>query len=159
RDESTRSQARLLAKRLSEENTKRQEQEATIVSDARKVIDNDLDVGAHNLLVVAAGGWPRGLIGIVASKLVDAFQEPALVLSIEDGVAHGSARSIPAFDMLAALESCSDLFVRFGGHRQAAGVTIEASRIGELRRRLGDWADARLTPQDLIPRLRIHGAL
>ncbi len=81
------------------------------------------------------------------------------MLSVEDGLAHGSARSIPAFDMLSALEACSDMFLRFGGHRQAAGVTLEASRIPELRRRLGAWAGERLGPEDLVPRLRIDAPL
>src|SRR5206468_3926441 len=137
----------------------RQKQEAAIVTDAKRTIDNDLDTGAHNMIVVAAEGWHRGIIGIVASKLVDAYCKPALVLSIEDGVAHGSARSIPAFDMLGALESCADLFLRFGGHRLAAGVTLAADRIPELRHRLTTWADSRLTPRDLIPRLRIDAPL
>jgi single-stranded-DNA-specific exonuclease len=82
-----------------------------------------------------------------------------LVLSIEDGVAHGSGRSISAFDMLGGLEHCADVFLRFGGHRQAAGVTLEAERIPELRRRLCQWANERLTPEDLIPRLRIDSPL
>src|SRR5262249_2770828 len=125
RDEDARSRARVLARRLSEENVRRQEQEAAIVADAKRVIDHDLEIGAHNLLVVAGDGWHRGVIGIVASKLVEAYGKPAIVLSIEDGVAHGSGRSIPSFDLLEALESCSDLFLKFGGHRLAAGVTIE----------------------------------
>ncbi len=158
-DPDTRNRARVLAQRLSEENTKRQEQEAAILTAAKRSVDNDLEIGAHNILVVADDNWHRGVVGIVASKLVDAYHKPALVLSIEDGIAHGSARSIPAFDMLAALESCSDLFLRFGGHRQAAGVTLEAARVGELRRRLSAWANERLSPEDLIPRLTIHSAL
>jgi single-stranded-DNA-specific exonuclease len=158
-DADAKNRARVLAQRLSEENTKRQEQEAAILTAARRSVDNDLEVGAHNILVVADDNWHRGVVGIVASKLVDAYHKPALVLSIEDGIAHGSARSIPAFDMLEALESCSDLFLRFGGHRQAAGVTLEAARVGELRRRLSAWANERLSPEDLIPRLTIHSAL
>ena len=158
-DAESRNRARVLAQRLSAENTKRQDQEAAILASAKRSVDNDLEVGAHNILVVADENWHRGVVGIVASKLVDAYHKPALVLSIEDGVAHGSARSIPAFDMLAALESCSDLFLRFGGHRQAAGVTLEAARVGELRRRLSAWADERLSPEDLIPRLTIHSPL
>jgi len=159
RDGDARVRARDLARRLSQENAKRQEQEAAIVADARRVIDNDLQIGAANILVVAGDGWHRGVVGIVASKLVDAYHKPALVLSIEDGLAHGSARSIAAFDMLTALESCSDLFLRFGGHRLAAGVTMDAARIDELRRRLTAWAHERLNPDDLIPRLRIDGPL
>ena len=92
-------------------------------------------VGAHNVLVVGGDGWHRGVIGIAASKLVDAYHKPAIVLSIDGDVAHGSCRSIPAFDMLAALERCADLFVRFGGHKQAAGLTMEAARVPEFRAR------------------------
>ena len=111
------------------------------------------------MLIVGGPGWHRGVIGIVASKLVDAYHKPSVVLSVEDGVAHGSCRSIPGFDMLAALEACSDVLLKFGGHRQAAGVTLDAARIGELRHRLAAWANARLSPQDLMPRLRIDAPL
>ena len=159
RDGESRAAARELARSLGEENTRRQAQEAEILAEARKAIDGDPDVGAHNVLVVAGENWHRGVIGIVASKLVDLYQKPALVLSIENGLAHGSGRSIPAFDLLASLEQCADVFVRFGGHRQAAGVTIEAARLGELRRRLTSWANERLNPEDLVPRLRIDAPL
>jgi single-stranded-DNA-specific exonuclease len=158
-DADSRNRARVLAQRLSQENTRRQEQEAAILSDAKRSVDNDLEVGAHNILVVADDHWHRGVVGIVASKLVDTYCKPALVLSIEDGIAHGSARSIPAFDMLAALESCADLFVKFGGHRQAAGLTMERGKVKEFRKRINDWADARLEPDDLIPRLRVDAGL
>jgi single-stranded-DNA-specific exonuclease len=90
---------------------------------------------------------------------VDQYQKPTLVLSIENGIAHGSGRSIRAFDLLASLEQCADVFIRFGGHRQAAGVTIEAARLGEMRRRLTAWANERLNPEDLVPRLRIDAPL
>jgi single-stranded-DNA-specific exonuclease len=109
--------------------------------------------------VVAGDGWHRGVIGIVASKLVDAFHRPAIVLSIDGEMAHGSCRSIPSFDLLSALESCADAMVTFGGHKQAAGLTMEAARIRELRRRVNDHADARLQPDDLRPRLWIDGPL
>ncbi len=159
RDGESKAAAREMARSLSEENTRRQAQEAEILAEARKAIENDPDVGAHNVLVVAGENWHRGVIGIVASKLVDLYQKPALVLSVENGLAHGSGRSIPVFDLLASLEQCADVFVRFGGHRQAAGVTIEAARIGELRRRLTSWANDRLNPEDLVPRLRIDAPL
>src|SRR5690606_37741463 len=80
-------------------------------------------------------------------------------LSIEDGVAHGSCRSIPAFDMLGALDRCADLLVKYGGHRQAAGLTLDASRVGELRSRLAAVALDALEPTDLMPRLRIDAPL
>jgi single-stranded-DNA-specific exonuclease len=90
---------------------------------------------------------------------VELFHRPAVVISIEDGIAHGSCRSIPAFDMLRALEGCAPLFERFGGHRAAAGFSMDATRVGELRRALAAHADAHLGPDDLKPRLRVDGAL
>jgi single-stranded-DNA-specific exonuclease len=159
RDGDARSRARDLARQLSEENTRRQEQEAAILAEARRIIDKDPEVGAHNVLVVAGEGWHRGVIGIVASKLVELYCKPAIVLAVEEGLAHGSGRSISAFDLLGALETCSDVFLRFGGHRQAAGVTLDAARVGELRRRLAAVANARLGPDDLLPRLRIDARL
>ena len=159
RDEATRARARGLARQLSEENARRQEQEAAILAEARRAIDKDPETGAQNMLIVAGEDWHRGVIGIVASKLAEAYCKPVLVLSLQDGIAQGSGRSIRAFDLLAALESCADVFLRFGGHRQAAGVTLEAGRVGELRRRLCAWANERLSPEDLVPRLRIDSPL
>ncbi len=158
-DEGMADEARLLAEQLDAENTKRQREEAEMLVQARRAVETDPDVGAHGLLVVSGDGWHRGVIGIVASKLVDAFHRPAIVLAIEGDVAYGSGRSIPGFDLLAALERCRDLFTRFGGHRQAAGLTLEASRLKEFRTRITDDADARLGPDELTPRLRIDGAL
>jgi len=159
RDQPARDRAQQLAKQLSEENSKRQAEEASIVSEAKHLVEGDPDIGAHNMLVVAGDGWHRGVIGIAASKLVDSYHKPALVLSVLDGVAHGSGRSIPAFNLLESLESAHDVFLRFGGHRQAAGVTLDAARIPELRKRLTRWANEKLDPSDLVPRLRIDAPL
>ncbi|MDQ3169758.1 MAG: single-stranded-DNA-specific exonuclease RecJ [Acidobacteriota bacterium] len=158
-DEGQLAEARGLAQQLNDENTKRQAEEAEITAQAKKAVEGDPNVGAHNVLVVAGEGWHRGVIGIVASKLVDLFNKPAVVLSIEGGTGHGSCRSIPAFDMLGALERCADLFDRFGGHKQAAGLTIPAGNVPEFRRRINDWADNALDPRDLMRRLRIDAAL
>ncbi|HVZ21877.1 MAG TPA: single-stranded-DNA-specific exonuclease RecJ [Vicinamibacterales bacterium] len=158
-DEAMSDEARALAEQLNTENLRRQQEEADIVAQARKLVETDLEIGSRTVIVVAGEGWHRGVIGIVASKLVDAFHRPAIVLSIDDGVAHGSCRSIPSFNMLGALESCAEVMEKFGGHKQAAGLTIEASRIRELRARVNDYADARLEPDDLRPRLWIDGAI
>jgi single-stranded-DNA-specific exonuclease len=158
-DESLADETRALAQLLDSENTRRQIEEAEIVAQAKKIVETDLDIGPRTVLVVAGDGWHRGVIGIVASKLVDAFHRPAIVLSIDGEMAHGSCRSIPSFDLLSALESCADAMVTFGGHKQAAGLTMEAARIRELRRRVNDHADARLQPDDLRPRLWIDGPL
>jgi single-stranded-DNA-specific exonuclease len=158
-DESLADEARALADQLEVENTRRRQEEQDILAKARKAIEGDPEVGSRSVLVVAGDGWHRGVIGIVASKIVDAFFRPTVVLSIEDGVAHGSCRSIPGFDMLAALESCGHLMLRFGGHTQAAGLQIESARIKDLRRAINEWADERLSPDDLRPRLWLDGRL
>jgi single-stranded-DNA-specific exonuclease len=158
-DEAMGVEARALAEQLNAENLRRQEEEAAIVAEARKVVETDLDVGSRTVIVVAGEGWHRGVIGIVASKLVDAFHRPAIVISVDGDVAHGSCRSIPSFNMLAALESCGEVMTKFGGHKQAAGLTIEAGRIRELRTAVNAYADTCLTPDDLRPRLWIDGAL
>lgn len=154
-DESMADEARALAGQLDAENVRRQQEEAEIVAEARRLVEQDPAIGAQTVLVVSGEGWHRGVIGIVASKLVDAFHRPAIVLSVDGGKAHGSCRSIAAFNMLAALESCADLFLTFGGHKQAAGLTMAADRIRELRRRVNQHADEHLQPDDLRPRLRI----
>jgi len=158
-DESQIGEANKLAQRLDAENTRRREEEANILKQARLAITADPEVGVQNLLVVWGEGWHRGVIGIVASKLVDQFFRPVLVLSIDGNVAHGSGRSIPGFDLLGALERCHDLFERFGGHRQAAGMTMAADRLPELRQRLTSLANEQLGPDDLIPRLGIDASL
>ena len=158
-DEAMAAEARELAETLNTENVRRQQEEAEIVSQATTVVETDLEVGSRTVIVVAGKGWHRGVIGIVASKLVEAFHRPSIVLSIDGDVAHGSCRSIPSFNMLAALESCAGVMTKFGGHTQAAGLTIETARIQELRARVNVHADGCLQPDDLRPRLWIDGEL
>ncbi len=158
-DEALADEVRVLVMQLDAENVRRQEEEAEILAAAKKAVQSDPDVGARAVLVVAGEGWHRGVIGIVASKLVDAFHRPAIVLSIDGDVAHGSCRSIPCFDMLAALERAAHLMIRFGGHKQAAGLAIESGRIRDLRTAVNAVADELLGPEDLMPRLRIDGDL
>jgi len=158
-DESLADEARSLALLLDAENLRRQEEEATILAAAKKIVLSDPDVGARTVLVVAGEQWHRGVIGIVASKLVETFCRPAIVLSLDGEVAHGSCRSIPGFDILAALERCAGFLNRFGGHRQAAGLTLDASQVRRLRQAVNDVADEVLGPEDLMPRLLIDGEL
>ena len=104
-------------------------------------------------LVIDGEGWHRGVLGILASRVVERTGHPALVLSHEDGEAHGSGRSIPGFHLLEALESCHDVFVRFGGHAHAVGFSLTSARVPELRERLQQHATTRLTPQILERKL------
>ncbi|MEZ5290133.1 MAG: single-stranded-DNA-specific exonuclease RecJ [Vicinamibacterales bacterium] len=158
-DEAMAEEAAALAQQLDAENTRRRTEEQDIVAAAKKAVETDPDVGAHQVLVVSGEGWHRGVIGIVASKLVDTYYRPAIVLSVEHGVAHGSCRSIPGFDVLASLEACAGMLDRFGGHKQAAGLQLDAARIPAFRRAVNDYAHGVLGPDDLRPNLQFDGAL
>ena len=158
-DDDQTEEARVIAEKLESENVRRKEEEAETLTAARRQVDTNPDVGAHAMLVVWGQGWHRGVIGIVAARLVDAYRRPSLVLAVDGDTAYGSGRSIADFDLLEALEQCSDLFTRFGGHRHAAGLTIRAGRLKELRARLTDFANDTLSPEDLVPRLRVDGHL
>jgi single-stranded-DNA-specific exonuclease len=158
-DEAMRDEARELAQQLDTENIRRQQEEADIVAAARNAVETDLEIGSRTVIVVAGEGWHRGVIGIVASKLVEAFHRPAIVISTDGDVAHGSCRSIPSFNMLGALESCGEVMSKFGGHKQAAGLTMASERVRELRARVNEFADGCLHPDDLRPRIWIDGSL
>jgi len=149
--------ARELAAQLQEQNTDRQQVEAQIREICEQVA---VDPSAF-ALVYYAENWHRGVLGIVANRLMDRLHRPVFVLSLnpEDGMAQGSGRSIPAFHLLDALESMRDLFARFGGHQHAAGVTLAPGRVEEFRRRFNACAAASLRAEDLLPTAEIDGVL
>ncbi|ALS27029.1 single-stranded DNA exonuclease RecJ [Paenibacillus sp. 32O-W] len=109
------------------------------------------------VIVLAGEGWNVGVIGIVASKLLEKHYKPTVILSVdgETGLCKGSARSIDGYDLHAALTSCAELFEHFGGHQAAAGMTLHRDRLAELERRLGEWALRTLTDEDWIPKTRV----
>jgi single-stranded-DNA-specific exonuclease len=149
--------ARDLAKQLHDQNTERQQVEAEI-----REICEQIDVREDECaLVYYAENWHRGVLGIVASRIVERLHRPVFVLSLnpEDGLASGSGRSIPAFHLLAALESMPDLFARFGGHEHAAGVTLEAARVPEFRQRFNAYAAAKLSPEDFLKRVDLDAVV
>jgi single-stranded-DNA-specific exonuclease len=144
-----------LAAQLNELNQERQAEETAILAAILKQCEEQ-PVGEDQFaLVFSAAGWHRGVVGIVASRIVEKFNRPAFVLGEEDGQAQGSGRSIRAFHLLDALESMPDLFTRFGGHKHAAGVGLPVDRVPEFRERLNRYAAARLTPADLEPSMQI----
>jgi single-stranded-DNA-specific exonuclease len=149
--------ARMLAAQLHDQNAERQQVEAQI-REACELLEVDESAAA---LVYYAEDWHRGVLGIVASRLVERLHRPVFVLgrNSQDGLAQGSGRSIPAFHLLDALESMPDLFVRFGGHEHAAGVTMECGRVPEFRERFQAYAAARLQPEDFLPELAVDGVI
>jgi single-stranded-DNA-specific exonuclease len=151
--------ARTLASQLHALNQERRDTEAEIV---RLVLEECAGVPVtddQTVLVFSGLNWHRGVVGIVASRLVERFYRPVFVLSEEDGQAQGSGRSIAPFHLLDALESMPDLFTRFGGHRQAAGVGLPAELVPEFRRRMNAYASQRLTPADFQPRLAVDATV
>jgi len=141
--------ARELAQQLDAHNVDRQQVQAQI----RDLCEQMPVTDSTAALVYYGEDWHRGVLGIVASKLVDRYHRPVFVLgrNAEDGLAQGSGRSIPAFHLLEALESMPELFVKFGGHMHAAGVTLDCARVEEFRERLNAYAARLLGPEDFVP--------
>jgi single-stranded-DNA-specific exonuclease len=147
--------ARAIAERLEGLNRDRQRVEDEILGAVEDVLERHPEKARGYTLVFSGEGWHRGVIGIVAQRVVDRHHRPTLVLGVEEGVAVGSGRSIRGFHLLEALSQMSDLFERFGGHAQAAGFALPAARIGELETRFERHARAVLAPDDLEPVLRV----
>jgi single-stranded-DNA-specific exonuclease len=155
-----RAEAKRLATHLDTRNQERQEVQRQIVELAIKELEAGAQDPANSYVAVIAGeGWHRGVIGIAASKISERINRPCVVLSIEDNVAHGSARSIEPYHLLNGLTSCADLFDKFGGHSHAAGITLRRDRIDELRRRLNQHAGSHLTAEDLQPCIYVDAEL
>ena len=147
-----------LAAKLERLNRERRDAEAQ----ALKLIESRLATGefsADRLLCVDGEGWHRGVIGILASRVVERTARPAIVVSVEDGVAHGSGRSVDGFHLLNAIESCAELFTRFGGHAFAVGFAMPAEALPELKQRLRAYADEYLAAREPERLLRIHAEL
>jgi single-stranded-DNA-specific exonuclease len=143
-----------LAAELDAENSRRQAVEKELLAAAEGMLAGT-DPGAQKVLVLAGEDWHPGVIGIVASRLLDRYYRPVVMISVRDGVGKGSCRSIPGFDIYRALEQCADLLIQFGGHQYAAGLTVEAAKIDMLRDRLSAIAAATLTVDDYQPVLNI----
>ncbi|MFC5863228.1 single-stranded-DNA-specific exonuclease RecJ [Acidicapsa dinghuensis] len=148
-----------LALKLERLNTERREEEARILRDIEHRLATDEDCATRRMLVLAGQGWHRGIIGILASRVVERTAKPAIVVSIEDGVAYGSGRSIDGFPLLDSLESCAELFTRFGGHAFAVGFALPAERIPELQQRLYQFAAHKLAGQPVQHILKLHAEL
>ena len=148
-----------LASKLERLNRERRDVEAAALAMIEKRLETDVELCADRLLVVDGDGWHRGVIGILASRVVERTAKPALVISIEDGIAQGSGRSVDGFALLAAIESCADLFTRFGGHAFAVGFALPADSLPELKRRLRVYAAEHLAAREPERLLRIHAEL
>jgi len=151
--------ARELALKLDGLNRERRETEADALEEIEIRLAQDAQLAEDKLLVIEGAGWHRGVIGILASRVVERTAKPALVISIEDGVAHGSGRSVDGFPLLDALESCAELFTRFGGHAFAVGFSLPEERIEALKHALRRFANEKLAGRIPEQILKIHAEL
>lgn len=133
-------QAAGIAARLSEINTSRQQAEQQIAAAALEKLSADPARVLDRVIVVSGEGWHPGVIGIVATRLMEKYGRPSIVISTENGEGRGSGRAPTSFNLHAALCACAPLLLRFGGHSAAAGLTIEEEKIGAFRKAINDWA-------------------
>ncbi len=129
-----------MVENLIQQNEARQKQEQEILGEITACVEADEEARGAHVLVVWGDGWHQGIIGIVASRLVDRYAKPAIVISFEGDDGRGSGRSVSGFSLYGAVASCEDILVRFGGHDLAAGLSIQRGRLDEFRRRVNEWA-------------------
>ncbi|MDP1890351.1 MAG: single-stranded-DNA-specific exonuclease RecJ [Gemmatimonadaceae bacterium] len=147
-------EANSLARKCEELNRERQELDRRILDEALRGA-NALDLDDTWGIVLHGEQWHAGVIGIVASRVVEQTGRPAVLIAVQDGIGKGSGRSIPAFDLHAALAACDDLLMKHGGHRAAAGLTIETGQLDAFTERFNDVARERLTADDLVPQIKV----
>jgi single-stranded-DNA-specific exonuclease len=151
--------AREIAGKLDQLNGDRQEEERRILQSITSHFEEQPALREAFCIVIDGESWHRGVIGITATRVVERYGRPALVISRNGEEAHGSGRSIPGFHLLNALESCAGLFTRYGGHAYAVGFSLPAANLPELRAHLDDYARARLTLADFKPSLNFDAEL
>jgi single-stranded-DNA-specific exonuclease len=148
-----------IAEKLNQLNLERQAEEARIVAAIDDQLAAEPDLTGKYCMVFDGEGWHRGVVGIVASRVVEKTGRPALVIAKEGEEAHGSGRSISAFHLLEALESCHDLFTRFGGHAHAVGFAMPSKDVPVLKQKLNHYAQTILKPEDFLPEIRIDAEI
>lgn len=147
-------EANVIARELEELNRARQDLDRAVLDDAMRLLDRP-GMGDRYAFVLAREGWHAGVIGIVASRIVEHTARPAVLVAVDHGVGKGSGRSIAPFDLHAALGACAGHFQRFGGHRAAAGLTMDAANLPAFADQFDAVARERLCEDDLIPELRV----
>lgn len=146
-----------IASVLEKENRKRRDLDEGTFQQAIEMIETQFDPSNDAAFVLCSDNWHPGVIGIVASRIVEQYYRPTVMISLDDGIGKGSARSIPGFSIYEALENCSDLMQAFGGHKYAAGLSIHHDKIDALRDRLRTYAGSLLSGDMLTKKLNIEG--
>jgi single-stranded-DNA-specific exonuclease len=146
-------EANIIANEMNIINNERKKIVDEITKEAIELIEQEYSLDDNPVLVIAKSGWNAGVVGIVASRLVDKYYRPTIILSIDEEkqVAKGSARSIEGFDLFENLSTCRDILPHFGGHMMAAGMTVDLTNLQELRQRLIALAEDKLSEKDYVP--------
>ncbi len=144
-----------LARSLEEHNLSRQKMQSEVVEEALKMIESDEILKNQDIIVVYKQGWHKGVLGIVASRIVDKYYRPTVVISVEDGIGTGSARSVDGFHLHEALSNCASVLEKYGGHKRAAGLRLKYDNIENFRQAMNDYAHQSLPMEKFIPTLNI----
>lgn len=148
-------EAKELAQILEEENQNRRKIDEDTFAQAQELAERVFDIEADAAIVMHQEHWHPGVVGIVASRMVEKYYKPSIMMATVDGVAKGSARSVSGFDIYQALKKCEDKLIQFGGHRYAAGLTVEISRLDEFREAFNDAVRELMTEELRTPEIRI----
>lgn len=152
-------EAKILAEGLDKENQKRQSIEGVILKEAISKVERDVNFKSHRVIVISSDKWHPGVIGIVASRIVEKFYRPTILIAFNENLGRGSGRSIRNFHLFEALSKCREHLVEYGGHEHAAGLTVFRDKIDVFREQLNSIAIETLKPLDLIPRLGIDAEI
>ena len=152
----TKDEAEKAAQILEKENLARRKIDEMTFSHAIELLNEKIDLKSDVGIVLHYDNWHAGVIGIVASRMVEKYHRPAIILTTIDGVAKGSARSIPGFDIYSSIEDCKDLLLQFGGHKAAAGLALEIKNVDTFRKRFNESLKERLTQESILPEIKIN---
>lgn len=144
-----------LARELDKDNKTRKNIDEKTLSEALELIEKDVDLSKDKIIVLSSPSWHQGVIGIVASRLVERFHRPCMMIAIDEDEGKGSARTIPKFSLYHVLKECEKYLIKYGGHEYAAGFSISPDKIDLFRKRLKTISSQRLSFDDLIPKLTI----
>lgn len=148
-----------LANSLCEENSLRQQTEQKMFKEALEYIEEHPEVKEDKIIVIPHENWHHGIVGIVSSKITEKFYKPSILLAIDGDEAKGSGRSVSGFNLFGALESCSDLLEKFGGHELAAGLTIKSANIEEFRKKINEYSKDKISESMLVPTVMLDAAI
>jgi len=143
------------AKMLTKENRSRQKMEDVVLRQAMARIETEVDFARQRVIVLEGENWHKGIIGIVASRIVDRFYRPTVMISMDGDEGRGSCRSIRNFNLVNALSECSDFLKRYGGHKNAAGLTIDKMSLNGFKEKINLIANERISDENLIPSIKI----